>query len=219
MHLLLASNNQHKRRELAEILARHTLSTPEDHRLEFDHEEIADTFMGNALGKAKELHELVAETQSGRPPIVIADDSGISVDALDGRPGVWSARFGNSPERPKLTDTDRNNLLLETLENEENRDAHYVCCMVAYLGVDRYYIVQETWHGEIARSPSNGGGGFGYDPVFRLPDLDVTVADISAEEKHRLSHRGKAARRLASLLDGLELDDGLELNDGRAGAS
>ena len=207
MHLLLASNNEHKRRELAEILARHALSTPEDYHLEFDHEEIADTFMGNALGKAKELHELVAEAHTNRPPIVIADDSGIAVDALDGRPGVWSARFGNTPEHPKLTDEDRNNLLLNTLNEEHNRAAHYVCCMVAYLGVDHYYIVQETWHGEIARSPSNGGGGFGYDPVFLLPDLGVTVADISAEEKHRRSHRGKAARRLASLLDDLELDD------------
>ncbi len=236
MQLLLASNNTHKQRELAEIMQRHELITPAQLGLEFEHDETADSFIGNAHDKARALYELVTEHReaaaaggaskraaAGSHPkasdaagggpdapaasgalVIVADDSGLCVDALGGEPGVRSARYGSAPGGPDLNDAERNQLLLSALAHTNDRDAHYVCCMVAYLGADRFYIVQETWHGRIATQPSTGKGGFGYDPVFFLPDLGVTVADISAAEKHRCSHRGKAARRLALLLDALE---------------
>ncbi len=203
MRLLLASANHHKRRELSEIMSRHRLSTPDDYEVVFEYEETAETFMGNALGKAQALHGLIEQRHGDHNLVVIADDSGICVDALDGGPGVRSARFGSAPGQPELDDEGRNQLLLEKLRGVENRSARYVCCMVAYLGIDRYFMVQETWHGVIAERASDGTGGFGYDPVFYLPDLGVTVAEISAEEKHHRSHRGTAARRLAAVLNTL----------------
>ncbi len=236
MRLLLASNNTHKQRELAEIMQRHELITPAQLGLEFEHDETAESFFGNAHDKARALYNLVAEHQraaaagggfqtaaaggepsaaaagggepgaaaTGADLVVIADDSGLCVDALGGEPGVRSARYGSAPDGPDLNDSDRNQLLLSALAHTNDRDAHYVCCMVAYLGPDRFYVVQETWQGRITTQPSTGKGGFGYDPIFLLPDLGTTVADISADEKHRRSHRGKAARKLALLLDALE---------------
>ncbi len=135
-----------------------------------------------------------------RKVTVVADDSGICVHALGDRPGVYSARYGSE----SLSDAERNALLLAEMEGAEDRGAHYVCCMVAVRGEDRFGVAQETWHGEVAMEPSRGTGGFGYDPVFLLPERGLTVAEISDEEKDSLSHRGKASRRLWSYLTSSE---------------
>ncbi len=206
MDILLASANQHKLRELRMIFAGHRVITPPELGVVFEYEETGNTFFANAYGKAFAFFELLRRQcarSDGPDPaaddtLVIADDSGICVEALGGGPGVYSARFGG--DQGASSDEERTSLLLQRLEGAGNRRAHYVCCMVGIRGVDRFYCAQETWHGEIARRRSNGKGGFGYDPVFLLSDRGVTVADISDADKHALSHRGKAARALYALL-------------------
>jgi XTP/dITP diphosphohydrolase len=120
---------------------------------------------------------------------------------------VYSARYG-SPDggKTELPSSDRNALLLGELSDESDRNAYFVCCMVALHSVSRYVVAQETLIGQIATQPS-GAGGFGYDPIFLLPERGVTVAEIPDAEKNRISHRGKAALRIAALLGG-QLDRG-----------
>jgi XTP/dITP diphosphohydrolase len=123
------------------------------------------------------------------------------VDALGGRPGVFSARYGEDGGR-KLSSYDKNILLLDELKDSEKRSARFVCAMVLLFDSDRFFIVQETLEGEIVRSREQlrGEGGFGYDPVFMLPGLGRTLAELTAEEKNSLSHRGKAGRHIANIL-------------------
>lgn len=205
MRLLLASNNRHKKAEFESIFPAFTIVTPGDLGLEFDVEETGTTFLENALLKARRL-----ETQAKQgelldttvPTAVVADDSGICVDALGGGPGIYSARFG-SPDggATELDASSRNALLLDAIAGAESRAAHFVCCMVALMPGDRLIVAQESWHGEIAREPSRGAGGFGYDPVFLVPDLGRTAADLEPEEKNRMSHRGRASAVLAAAME------------------
>lgn len=195
MRFLLATNNMHKRRELAGILSAHDLLLPADVGVEFEFDETAETFRENCLGKAMALFDIIADP--GTP--VIADDSGLCVPALGGEPGVYSARYGSDGGVKKLTDADRNQYLLRKMRDIDDRRAYYVCAMAVVLEPDRFFLVQETWHGSITRTPS-GDGGFGYDPIFLLEDGNRTVAQIPEAEKNRMSHRGKAATRLATLL-------------------
>ncbi|MFN2311003.1 MAG: non-canonical purine NTP pyrophosphatase [Spirochaetia bacterium] len=207
MDILLASGNAHKLREMSAVFPKHRLLTPTDFGIEaFSPTEDAPNFHGNALIKARALHAAVLMRQ-GRgtavPPI-LADDSGICVDALNGSPGIFSARYGSDREHAPRNDAERTALLLQDLSavtEPTKRSAYYVCAMVLLWCPERFYCVQETWVGRITFSPSTGTGGFGYDPVFFLPDQGRTVADISPEEKNKLSHRGKAAARIAPLLD------------------
>lgn len=212
MTFLPASENAHKAREFAAILAGHQVVLPGKLGLRASYEETSTTFLGNALGKAEALFRRASEAglmrssgglQSPTGMVVdaiLADDSGLCVEALDGRPGVYTARYGGDGSG-KLTASERNQHLLRELADASNRSAYYVCCAVAYLDVDRFFVVQETWHGEIAREASDASGGFGYDPVFYLADRGCTVAEIGDAEKHRLSHRGKALRRLLAAIE------------------
>ncbi len=194
MKLYLATGNAHKRLEFARIFPDHDIVIPSDLGLAFDPEETETTFHGNALIKAKALFEL-----AGGP--VIADDSGICVDALGGEPGVRSARYG-SENGVNLDAAGRNRLLLERMRGMDDRRARFVCNLVLYLGPDRYWSVQETLEGLIIDS-ERGAGGFGYDPVMYLPEEGMTVAELSDADKDRLSHRGKAGRLLSVLLDAI----------------
>ena len=226
MKLILATNNDHKRRELEGILADHELLLPTDLGIRFSHEETGHTFHDNALGKAMALYRLIAGGGEPRRPGadagaastagVIADDSGLSVAALDGRPGIYSARYGAKPGGADLSDGERNALLLGELEGITDRRAHYTCCMALVLEPDRYYLCQETWHGEIAHAPSEGRHGFGYDPIFTLPEEGLTVSEIAPDRKNRISHRGKAARDLATILAALETEGRLDVGGGSA---
>ncbi|MDR1956543.1 MAG: non-canonical purine NTP pyrophosphatase, partial [Treponema sp.] len=146
----------------------------------------------NALIKAKALYRILREP-------VIADDSGLCVDALDGRPGVYSSRYG-AAEGKALSAEDRNALLLHELEDTPQRSARFVCALVALFSPDRFYAVQETLEGEILRE-ARGAGGFGYDPLLYIPGLGRSAAELEEAEKNRVSHRGKAGRRLAALLN------------------
>jgi len=217
----------HKKKELAEILAgalpvnTFELKIPSDAGLDFDPDENGNTFLDNALIKAAALHKLLEERRpslykSGDP--VIADDSGICVDALNGRPGVLSARYcgpdtiilndssnrssGSRRQNLKLKDAERNALLLSELGSNPRRKARFVCAMVLYFSPDHFYIAQETLEGELVKNAESGrgSGGFGYDPILYIPCLDRTVAELSEEEKNRLSHRGKAGRVIANIL-------------------
>lgn len=202
MTALLATNNDHKRRELAEILTGHHVIMPPEIGIDFSFEESGVTFFENAIGKARALHEALSAANSPAGDLVIiGDDSGLCVNRLGGAPGLYSARYG-SPDGgiTELPATERNARLLGDLADMTDRTAHFVCCMVALFSADRYAVVEETFEGRIAREPS-GSGGFGYDPIFFLPERGVTVAHLTEIEKNRISHRGKAARAIAAVLD------------------
>jgi XTP/dITP diphosphohydrolase len=197
MTLLLATANLHKKTEFEAIFADSTILLPADVGLAgWDHDETADTFLGNALGKAQSLWE-----RAGGKYSVLADDSGICVDALDGAPGVYSARYG-SQNGQLLTDTEKNHLLLKNLEGASNRRARFVCALALVLGPHRVFTAEEDWTGSVALT-IEGVHGFGYDPLFLLPG-GLTSAQLAPAEKNRLSHRYRASRRIAALLADLK---------------
>lgn len=199
MTILLATNNAHKKQELEAIFPRWTLLMPADvGRAGWDHDEVADTFLGNALGKARALWESV----EGRFP-VLADDSGLCVDALGGAPGIYSARYGQDKAGRPLSDQEKNILLLKTLEHESTRQAQFVCALALVVGAHRVFTAEECWEGEVALSV-DGVHGFGYDPLFFLPDQGMTSAQLSPGTKNRLSHRYRACRRIAAVVADLE---------------
>jgi XTP/dITP diphosphohydrolase len=191
--LLLATNNDHKHREFLRLFPPVRVRVPREVGLEFEFEENGETFVDNALGKALALYQL-----AGVP--VIADDSGLCVDALDGAPGVLSNRFGAGPDSRVLPTTERNQLLLDRMADATNRGARFVCCLALVLDRQRFFVVQETVEGTITHAP-RGAHGFGYDPLFLLPALGLTMAEISDQQKDVLSHRGRAAQRIRALLE------------------
>ena len=192
MELVLASNNPHKITEVRRILAGVAVRTPADLGISFAFEETGSTYEQNALGKARHLHGLI-----GKP--TLADDSGLAVAALGGAPGVRSARFG--PPGAALDDAGRCAYLLSLLGGAADRSAAFICCIAVVLDARRLLLVQEAVAGRIAPGP-RGAHGFGYDPVFLVGGGggERTMAELTAAEKDRLSHRGRALRRIAALL-------------------
>lgn len=202
MKLVIASNNAHKIREFKEIFAKHEVVGPTELGLAFEHDETETSFAMNAVGKARTLWlQIQAAGSLAGEFWVLADDSGLAVDALGGAPGVYSARYGGNLPTPPRDDGERNQLLLKEMAGVADRKAHYVCCMALYRGPDRFDCVQESWHGLIAHGPSAGTGGFGYDPLFFLPEYGCTVADLAPGVKSRISHRALASVRLLALAD------------------
>jgi XTP/dITP diphosphohydrolase len=194
--ILLASNNPGKVREIQAILADHNIEiVPQSAFAMPEAEETGLTFIENALLKARH-----AAKYSGLP--AIADDSGLEVDALGGAPGVYSARYAGEG----ATDAANNAKLLRELQGvpDERRTARFRCVMV-FLRHEHDpspLIGQGAWDGVILREP-RGAGGFGYDPLFFVPEQGCASAELAAEEKNRLSHRGKALRDLAGRLFGV----------------
>jgi XTP/dITP diphosphohydrolase len=192
MHLYLASSNPGKLRELG-ALARgegfELALLPDYDRLPPAREDDA-SFALNALGKA--LHY----SQSS-DLLIAADDSGLVVDALDGRPGVHSARYAG----PNATDDDNNRKLLEELGTvpDEERTARFVSVLVLGRAGRPLALFSDSVAGRILHEP-RGSGGFGYDPLFFIPWRGCTSAELSVEEKNQLSHRGKAFRKLLAYL-------------------
>ena len=191
--LLLATTSTHKIGELRKIFAGLALQlvTPMDLSLDLDPEETGSTFSENATIKARAF-----AAASGLPSL--ADDSGLEVDALDGEPGVRSKRYAG----PAATDADRVALLLRNLGRvpEEKRTARFRCVMVLATPNAVVGEVDGTCEGRIAMAP-RGTHGFGYDPVFLLPDRGLTMAELCAEEKHAISHRGRAGRSARALIE------------------
>jgi XTP/dITP diphosphohydrolase len=199
MNIWLASNNADKKIEIAAVLDGYTINSPSDNGIIFEPNETGKTFLENALIKANALFDLVREP-------VIADDSGLCVDLLNGRPGLFSSCYGvKNGKKPSCFE--RNKLLLEEIEevsrnkgNDFPRTAFFVCAMALMLGRDRFFLVQETLEGEIAHE-FMGNNGFGFDPVFFLPERNCTLAEISLREKNMISHRGKAIKAIAKFLE------------------
>ena len=191
---VLASHNQAKLAEMRDILGElgiRVISQAEA-GVDVEPEETSATFEENALIKARAVMEA-----SGLP--AVADDSGLMVDALGGAPGVYSARYGGGHDR---TDAQRNALLLKNLENEEHRRAKFVSVIAVAWPDGREITARGEVHGEIARE-ERGANGFGYDPLFLLPD-GRHMAELSSEEKNSISHRGNALRELKRILTELE---------------
>ena len=213
--LVFATRNKHKARELGAIVAPYdlTVQTLDDvapHAPEV--EETGTTFIANAALKAISAYRV-----TGRPSV--ADDSGLCVDALGGGPGVHSARYAG----PACDDQANNARLMADMADKAERGAHYTCALAlvlparpidapAGIEVRRDYpdcpegamvVTTEAYvHGEITDGP-RGDGGFGYDPYFYVPELGCTFAESSADQKHAISHRGKAFRLLASFIEQL----------------
>ena len=191
MKLVLASKNPKKLKEMREILSHLGVEVclQSDVGIDVDVEETGTTFEENSLLKAKAVMEA-----SGLP--AIADDSGLCVDALGGAPGVYSARYGGS----ELDDAGRYRLLLENLRGQMTRTAKFVSVITCCFPNGDVICARGECPGTIAYAPM-GEGGFGYDPVFFVPPLKKTFAQLTPEEKNAVSHRGKA---LAAFRDKLE---------------
>lgn len=192
MKLYFASGNDHKRQEMSRLLGGYELVLPKDEGIAFDPDEDGSTYIENAMIKAKALWDIVHQP-------VLSDDSGLSVRALGGRPGIHSARYGEEDGR-KLSSEEKYMLLLRNMEGIEDRSASFIAALCLMLDEERIYIIQERCAGRIAMAPL-GAAGFGYDPVFIIEEAGMTAADLPAEDKDRYSHRGKAARRMGALLE------------------
>jgi len=191
MKLVVASNNPGKLREFGDLLA--PLGWEALAQKELGVAECAEphcSFVENALEKARH-----ASRCTGLP--ALADDSGLCVRALDGAPGVYSARYAGEPK----SDTRNNQKLIADLAGQADRRAHYVCVLVFVRHADdpQPIIAEGEWHGEIVDQPQ-GQGGFGYDPYFYLPAFGKTAAALDSAEKNRFSHRGLALQHLIDRL-------------------
>jgi len=189
--LVLASNNAGKLKEFSALLAplgvtvipQGQLNVPECPEPHY-------TFLENALEKARHASHV-----TGLP--ALADDSGICVEALGGKPGVLSARYAGEPK----SDERNNAKLIEKLQGKANRRAWYYCVLVLVRHADdpQPLVADGMWYGEV-QDTAAGEGGFGYDPYFYLPEFACTVAQLAAEDKNRVSHRGKAMQALQAKL-------------------
>ena len=189
--LVLASNNKGKLAEFSRLLAPLGFDVKPQGELGISEaDEPHLTFVENALAKARHASRL-----SGLP--ALADDSGICVPALDGAPGVYSARYAGEPK----SDAANNDKLVRELATHADKSAYYYCVLVFVRHADdpQPVIADGRWNGEVIAEP-RGQGGFGYDPHFLLPALGKTAAELSAEDKNRLSHRGQALRALIEKL-------------------
>jgi len=200
--LLIATHNRGKLREFAALLAGQplTLISPDDLGLHLDVVESGDTYAENARIKASAYAQA-----SGLP--TLADDSGLEVDALDGAPGVRSARYALGD------DADRVAALLRALENaavpDDERSARFRCVIVLVAPSGRTWSAEGACAGRIIDMP-RGSGGFGYDPVFFIPSHGCTMAELPSEEKNKISHRARAAQAIRPILAQLNSEKGVE---------
>lgn len=189
MKVVLASKNPHKMIEFQQILAPLGMEVILESQLgiDVDVEETGTTFEENSFLKAEAVMKA-----TGLP--AMADDSGIAVDALNGEPGIYSARYGGDPN---LDDWGRLELLLKNMENipDGQRQGKFVSAITLVYPDGRYIQVRGEVAGEIARAPK-GPGGFGYDPIFYYPPMGRTFGEVSAEEKNKVSHRANALKLL-----------------------
>jgi XTP/dITP diphosphohydrolase len=191
--LLLATNNAGKAAELRRLLdgCGWELVTPAELGLHLEVDESGESYQANATKKALQYAQA-----SGL--VALADDSGLEVDALGGRPGILSARYAGLDR----TDAERVQTLLEELKDvsDEERTARFRAVIAIAAPTGRVETVEGTMNGRIARAP-RAANGFGYDPVFLLPDRGLTAAELPANEKDAISHRGMAARKARAVLE------------------
>ena len=198
MNLLFASQNRHKRDELEHLIAPHTLSMPHELGIDYYYEETADTLIENSLGKAMHLHKLSNK-------ITIADDTGLFVDALNGNPGVHTARYGEDVFNRSLTSLEQCEHLLENIKHvkDELRSARFICTIALVISPHRFYLFTQSIEGMITTA-TVGTDGFGYDPIFYVPSVSKTLSQIPISKKNEISHRGKATRDMLIMLQGLD---------------
>lgn len=192
--LVFATGNEGKMREIREILGRPglTILSQKEAGIVSDAEENGTTFEANALIKARAV---AAQTDA----LVLADDSGLEIDYLNGEPGVYSARYMGEDTPYEI----KNQKLLDLLEGvpEEKRTARFVCVIAAVLPDGREFTTRGTIEGIIGYE-SRGEGGFGYDPIFFVPEFGCSTAELTMEQKNLVSHRGKALRAMKEVLEG-----------------
>ena len=190
MKFILATHNPGKLREMAAILSQYGVEvvSPADVGITVDVEETGTTFAENAMLKAKAICA-AADLPA------IADDSGLCVDALNGGPGVYSARYGGEG----LDDKGRYTLLLQNMRGQTTRAAHFACAIACAFPNGDELTAEGRCDGTIAFAPM-GEGGFGYDPVFFVPEKAKTFGQLTAEEKSAISHRGKALKAFSEKL-------------------
>lgn len=190
--LIFASNNVGKIREVKEIMQDYgkEILSLEEAGIHIDIEENGTTFQENALIKCRAIHELTGS-------MVLADDSGLEIDYLNKEPGVYSARYLGHDTSYDI----KNQIILDRLKEAQGaqRSTRYVCAMAAVLPDGREYTALGTVEGLIAKKPA-GHGGFGYDPIFLVPEYGKTMAELTPDEKNAISHRGRALRALRRLL-------------------
>lgn len=195
MKIIFATGNKNKLNEIRAIMDGYgfDIVTSKDEGIAADPEENGESFEVNALIKAKAVYEL-----SDRRSVVMADDSGLCIDALNGAPGIYSARFMGHDTSYDI----KNAEILKRMMNvpEEERSARFVCAVAAVLPCGREVTVCEAMEGRIAHSMA-GGNGFGYDPIFFLPEFGRTSAEVSEQAKNLISHRGKAIRHMLAVLN------------------
>lgn len=186
--LVVASNNAHKISEIKDILSKLNIEVVSlrEANIDVDVEEDGVTFVENAYKKAQAIFDML---KGGA--MVLADDSGIAVDVLDGAPGVFSARFAGEHGNDKKN----NEKLLKLMEGKQNRKAKFVCAMVLFINKDTVIKVQGEVHGVVAEE-LKGYEGFGYDPVFYIPQYGKTFGELSSTIKNTISHRAQALSKL-----------------------
>ena len=213
--IIFATQNAGKVREIKDMLhPRYDVLTMREAGVELSIEETGTTFLDNALIKARSVSDALAE--KGQDSIVIADDSGIEIDFFDRKPGIYSSRWLGEDTPYEI----KNQIVLDRMKEvpDDKRTARYVCALVAVVPARlipgdfpaaakaQELSVVETVEGLIANEPK-GNGGFGYDPIFLIPEAGQTFAEMTAEEKHAISHRGKALRALIQLFQSHHLLD------------
>ena len=184
--IILATGNQGKVRELNAMLKSHYIIVSQKDLQVEEVPETGSSFIENALIKARN-----ASFQTNLP--ALADDSGLEVEALDGDPGIYSARYAGE----EATDEDNISKLISNMEQHQNRSARFCCAMVFVENAEdtKPIIIEKYWNGEILRE-AIGNNGFGYDSIFYLPDLQCSSAQLEPEKKKLLSHRGQALNEL-----------------------
>ncbi len=190
LKIVAATTNAGKLREIREILSDYDVVSASDVGFMDDVEETGTTFMENALLKARTVCKAV-----GLP--VLGDDSGLCVDALNGEPGIYSARYSGKGM------VENRQLLLKNLQGKSNRAAHFTCAMALVFPDGREYTVAGHTYGIIATEEQGGANGFGYDCLFVSDDLGKPFSMATAEEKNAVSHRGRALRNLLNKLQNI----------------
>lgn len=191
MKILLATFNKHKVHEISQLLCSSDIELLSLDHIGHEEEIIEDgtSFIENALIKAETIFKKY------KIP-TLADDSGICIDALDGKPGINSARFAGENTSSK----DKNHLIIDLLKGNDNRNAHYTCAL-AYIDENEKFIVEKYCHGTIIEKET-GNNGFGYDPIFYIESANMTLAEISLDEKNKISHRGQAFKEFKRHIEG-----------------
>lgn len=198
--IILATRNPNKVVELSALLPGYKIVAMSEVGIDLDIEETGATFAENAMIKARALREQLVATGRQDHYTVVAEDSGLCVDALDGRPGVFTARYRADICK---NEHDQRLAMLAEMKNQTNRAAQFVCVIACILSDGTSNTVTGMTHGKIS-SAERGENGFAFDQIFESNELGKTFAEATAEEKDRVSHRGRAAARLSEYLRSIE---------------